>query len=328
MHAMEYSFGGLIRALRDGDAGAEPRPDWVGRAWTIAVALALIALTFAAFSPALANNFVNWDDEDNFLKNDHYRGLGWTEVRWAWATFHVGAYQPLGWMLLSTEYLAWGLDPLGYHAVSLAWHAATVVALYATTLHLLRRCGFGSPRYRGLEFWAGIAVAWYAVHPLRVEVVAWVSCQTYLPCAFFSVLTVLAYLRANGEGLAPKAGWLINSLVLYAVSLLFKAPSVTLAGLLLVLDVYPLRAGYAAARGVGSGRRSSASGGRRCGSPAWASSSRCSLTLPKPRRFAGLLRLAPARCRAWRPRATRPGSTSERRSPRAASRLITPRPSR
>jgi len=238
---MESPFGHLIRALRDGDAGPQPRPAWVGRAWSAAVALALIALTFAAFSPGLGNHFVNWDDEHNFLKNDHYRGLGWDEVTWAWTTFHMGAYQPLGWILFSTEYRAWGLDPRGYHAVSLVWHAATVVALYATTLHLLRRCEFAFPRGHGLEFWAGLAVAWYAVHPLRVEAVTWVSCQPYLPCALFSVLAVLAYLRANGEGLAPQAGWLITSLLLYAVSLFFKAPSVTLPGVLLVLDAYPLR---------------------------------------------------------------------------------------
>lgn len=188
-------FGRLILPHCDGPAGHEPRPAWVGRAWSAGVALALIALTFAAFSPGLGNHFVNWDDEANFLKNDFYRGLGRNELTWAWTTFHLGAYQPLGWILFSAEYRAWGLNPRGYHAVSLICHAATTVALYVTTLHLLRRCGFADSRGHGLEFCAGLAVAWYAVHPLRVEAVTWASCQPYLPGALLSVLAVLTYLR-------------------------------------------------------------------------------------------------------------------------------------
>jgi hypothetical protein len=205
------------------------------------VPLALIALTFAAFSPGLGNQFVNWDDGHNLLENDHFRGLGWNEVTWAWTTFHLGVYQPLGWLLFATEYRAWGLDPRGYHAVSLAWHAANVVALYALTLHLLRRCPPALPRARGLECWAGLAVALYAVHPLRVEAVSWASCQPYLPCAFFALLSVTAYLRGNGEGTRPHTGWLIGSFLCYVVSVLFKAPAVSLPGVLLLLDIYPLR---------------------------------------------------------------------------------------
>ena len=234
---MRSHFGRLIGAPHQPGAGRA----WTGRARSAVVPLTLVGLSLVAFAPGLGNGFVNWDDEHNFLKNEHFRGLGWDPVAWAWTTLHLGAYQPLGWMLLSAQYRAWGLDPGGYHAVSLAWHAATVVALYALTLHLLDRCRSGSPRARGQGLWAGLAVAGYAVHPLRVEAVSWASCQPYLPCAFFAVLSVLAYLRANPEGLPPRTGWLIGSLLLYGLSLGFKAPSVGLPGVLLLLDVYPLR---------------------------------------------------------------------------------------
>ena len=235
-----------------------------------------------------------------------------------------GAYQPLGWMLFSTEYRAWGLDARGYHAVSLVWHAAVVVALYATTLHLLGHPGVALPRGRGLEFWAGLAVAGYAVHPLRVEAVAWVSCQPYLPCAFFAVLAVLAYLcERRGPGAEVRVAdmfWLC-----YAVSLLFKAPSVSVPAVFLILDVYPLRR-----LGGGPGRWFGPSV-----EPVWREKTwfvGLGLVFSAPRvpgqsvDVPGGRRGAPTCCHGWRPRATRPGSTSPGRSHRTTSRPGTSRP--
>ena len=79
------------------------------------------------------------------------------------------------------------------------------------------------------------------VHPLRVEVVAWVSCQPYLPCILFSMLSVLAYLRAFPTDSSPRWGWLVGSLLLYVAALLSKAVAVSLPAVLLILDAYPLR---------------------------------------------------------------------------------------
>jgi tetratricopeptide (TPR) repeat protein len=79
------------------------------------------------------------------------------------------------------------------------------------------------------------------VHPLRVEAVAWASCQPYLPCALFSMLAVLAYLRAFSDGPCPRRGWLVGSFALFVAALLFHAVAVSLPAVLLILDVYPLR---------------------------------------------------------------------------------------
>src|SRR5438445_12422449 len=104
-------------------------------AWPIAASLALIAAV--AFAPGLGNQFVNWDDDINFLYNPAFRGLGLAQLGWAWTTPLLGTYQPLGWMLAEAEYAAWGLRPMGYHATSLALHAACTVVLYALVLRLL-----------------------------------------------------------------------------------------------------------------------------------------------------------------------------------------------
>jgi protein O-mannosyl-transferase len=74
-----------------------------------------------------------------------------------------------------------------------------------------------------------------------VEVVAWVSCQGYLPCAFFTMLAVLAYLRRENASAAGRVGWLAAAWLLYVLALLFKAPALTLPAVLLLLDVFPLR---------------------------------------------------------------------------------------
>ena len=135
------------------------------------------------------------------------------------------------------------LDPRGYHLVSLLWHVSNAVVLYGLTMALLARA---QPEFRHQNPWtcalaAGLATALFAVHPLRVEAVAWVSCQSYLPCALFAMLSVLAYLKAFATGPAPRWGWLAGSFVLFGASLLSKAPAVSLPAVLLILDVYPLR---------------------------------------------------------------------------------------
>src|SRR5271157_5459368 len=148
-------------------------------------------------------------------------------------------------MLLELEYVLAGLNPRGYHLVSIGLHAAVAVALFALIVAILRRCGWpanqGAPREIHLQLAAALAAALFAVHPLRVEAVAWASCQPYLPCALFSMLAVLAYLRAFWLGTSPEWGWLVVSFVLFVAALLCKAAAVSLPAMLLILDVYPLR---------------------------------------------------------------------------------------
>ncbi len=115
--------------------------------------------------------------------------------------------------------------------------------LYVLTVALLVRCRtdscLESPWICSLS--AGLATALFAVHPLRVEAVAWASCQPYLPCILFSMLAVLAYLRAFRTSSTPRWGWLAGSFLLFVAAMLFKAAAVSLPAVLVILDVYPLR---------------------------------------------------------------------------------------
>jgi tetratricopeptide (TPR) repeat protein len=218
-----------------------PAPGSDRRIWLMALLPALLAV--AAFLPVLDNAFLEWDDFANFVNNRAYRGLGWEQLRWDWTTLHRGVYQPLGWMLLSAESLASGLQPRGYHLTSLLLHAACAVALYALTVALLGRCFAGRvcPSRRMIHVASAAAVALFVVHPLRTEVVAWVSCQPYLPCALCAMLAVLAYLHAHPEGQPTRRGWVLLAFLLFAAALLFKAAALGLPLVLLILDAYPLR---------------------------------------------------------------------------------------
>ena len=215
--------------------------------WWIVVALAVVAAT--AFLPALNNGFLAFDDDENFVENPWFRGLGLSQIRWAWTTFLLGVYQPLAWMLLELEFVFSGLNPRGYHLVSIGLHAAVAVALFALIVAILRRCGWPANQAPGreidLQLAAALAAALFAVHPLRVEVVAWAWCSPTCPAPLFSILTILAYLRTHDERPDADGGrrraWTMVTLALFTAALLSKAVAVTLPLVLLAIDVYPLR---------------------------------------------------------------------------------------
>jgi tetratricopeptide (TPR) repeat protein len=212
---------------------------WRG-AW---LGLTLLPVVGIALEPVLRNGFVGWDDPLNFLENQDFRGLGWPQIRWAWTTRLLGVYQPLSWMLLEAEYAIGGLDPRVYHLTSLLLFGLDALVLLALVVGLLRRA---CPEAGAQPPWllpasAVLAVALFVAHPLRVEVVAWVSCQPYLPCALFMMLAVLAYLRAYPAGGPPRHGWALGAFGLFIAALLCKAVAIPLPLVLLILDVYPLR---------------------------------------------------------------------------------------
>lgn len=208
------------------------------------VALWLGLLGFLAFVPTLGNDFVAWDDPDNFLDNIGFQGFGGRNIRWAWTTMIIGVYQPIAWMLLEVQFVCTGLNPYGYHLASALMHGLNSAVLFYLTLALIQRCRpdlAESDRPR-LLLMSALSVALFSVHPMRTEVVAWASAQPYLPCAFFAMLSVMAYLKANPAGATEvRSRWLLIAFLLYAAAVLSKAAAIPLPAVFLVLDVYPLR---------------------------------------------------------------------------------------
>jgi tetratricopeptide (TPR) repeat protein len=146
-------------------------------------------------------------------------------------------------MLLELEYMLFGLSPRGYHFTSLVLHSIVAVALYALFAKVLfRLLSPRTPGQRASVLCASLlGAAMFAVHPLRVEVVAWASCQPYLPCALFSLLAVLAYLHAFDGGESRRVGWMVTAWLLFLAAQLSKAVAVMLPVVLVVLDIAVLR---------------------------------------------------------------------------------------
>lgn len=206
-------------------------------AWAIPLALAITA--FVVFSPVLWNGFVEWDDQVNLTENLEYRGLGTAQLRFFFTTVLMGHYIPLTWLTFGLDYVLWGMNPMGYHLTSLIIYAASTAAFYVVALRLMLR----ATRLAGnaLRAAAVAATLFFALHPLRVESVAWATERRDVLSGFFFLLTILAYLRmcdANGT----RRGWLLTGTVgLYVLALASKGSVMVLPAILILLDIYPLR---------------------------------------------------------------------------------------
>ncbi len=204
--------------------------------------LALIAVV--AFLPVLNNGFVNWDDDRNLLYNSEYRGLGEAQVRWAFTTFLMGHYIPVTWVSFGLDYAVWGMRPFGYHLTNLLLHAANTALFYLVSLRLLAAARPALGHDVGLHLGAAAGALLFALHPLRVESVAWATERRDVLCAFLYLLAALVYLRecarAGRESVLGRPGYWL-ALGLFALALLAKSMAVSLPVVLLILDVYPLR---------------------------------------------------------------------------------------
>jgi protein O-mannosyl-transferase len=202
--------------------------------------------TFAAFAPSLLNQFVDWDDLENFATNPSYRGLGFAQLTWMWTTVLLGHWVPITWMTLGIDYLLWGLNPAGYHLTNVLLHAANAAVLYFVARRLLAAAVAPTRDDDALagRLGAALTALLFALHPLRVESVAWATERRDVLSGFFFLVAILAYLRdaesAPGIGLRRRP-WYWVAFGCFVLALLSKAIVVTLPIVLLVLDVYPLR---------------------------------------------------------------------------------------
>ncbi len=206
------------------------------RDWLAAAVLAGAA--FAVFAPALGCRFVNYDDPDYVTDNPHVlEGLSAAGTRWAFTTFSASNWHPLTWLSLQLDATLWKgpdarPDPRGFHLTNVLLHAANAALLF-----LALRALTGA-------FWRSLAVALlFAVHPLRVESVAWVTERKDVLSALLGFLALWAY---AGYSRAPSLRRYLAVLAPFGLSLLAKPMLVTLPCLLLVLDGWPLRRARAA----------------------------------------------------------------------------------
>jgi Flp pilus assembly protein TadD len=180
------------------------------------------------YQPSLRHGFVNYDDPYYVTANLHVlRGLSWSNVGWALRTITYGNWHPLSWIAHMAEVQLFGVQPAGFHLVSMLAHAFNVVLVF-----LLLQAATGGR-------WRSTAVAaLFAVHPLNVEAVAWVAEFKSLLCTTFLLLAFWAYREYARR---PGVGRYLAVAALFALGLMAKPMVVTLPVLLLCLDYWPLR---------------------------------------------------------------------------------------
>jgi tetratricopeptide (TPR) repeat protein len=209
------------------------------RIGTLPLCGALLALTAAAFLPVWGNGFVDLDDEMYITANPQVlAGLSWSGSRWAFTTRHGAYWQPLSWLSLQADarfLCRHGPDgqalpfPAAFHGENLAWHAGAAALLF---------CGL--QRLTGARWRSFLVATVFAVHPLRVESVAWAAERKDVLSTFFGAMTLWAWARYRER---PGWGWYLGSAAAFALSLLAKPMLVTLPLVLLLLDYWPVRQG-------------------------------------------------------------------------------------
>jgi tetratricopeptide (TPR) repeat protein len=197
--------------------------------------LVLVLAVLAAFRPALDAGFQElWDDNANVTQNGFFRGLDGEHLAWMFTTFRMGHWQPLAWISLALDNAAWGLDPFGYHLTNVVLHAVGAVLFFFLARAVLRAAG--SPAADRVVP-SLIAALLFAVHPLRVESVAWITERRDVLTTPFLLLTLLAWLAWARTG---ERRWYALAIAAYVPALLAKAWGITLPVVLLLLDVWPL----------------------------------------------------------------------------------------
>jgi Flp pilus assembly protein TadD len=201
------------------------------RTWLICAGLALAVA--AAYWPIWHCGFVEFDDNDYVFNNAAIRhGLNWRAIVWAFTTFHASNWHPLTWISHMVDVQLYGLSPAGHHASSQLLHIANSILLFLLLKRLTR------------AVWpAAVTAALFALHPMHVESVAWVSERKDVLSTFFWMLSVWSYVRFAEESRlqSPKSnGFYAGSLVFFALALMCKPMVVTLPFLLLLLDYWPL----------------------------------------------------------------------------------------
>jgi protein O-mannosyl-transferase len=194
--------------------------------WLIAGALA--ALVLAAFWPVATFDFINYDD-NRYLTANPIVQRGWSAEAWAysWRSLDGGYWHPLTWWSHLIDTTLYGMDARGHHVTNLLIHLVNTLLLWWVLL-----------RYTGAIWLSAWAAAIFAVHPMHVESVAWISERKDVLSGLFFLATLLAYRRYVEKPSVASYGLVTLALI---AALLSKPMAVTIPAVLLLVDLWPLR---------------------------------------------------------------------------------------
>jgi protein O-mannosyl-transferase len=197
---------------------------------TAIVCMLLAAIVWIVFGQTLRHEFVNLDDFEYVYENPRImNGLTLEGIGWAFTHVHAANWHPLTTISHMLDCHLYGLQPWGHHLTSVLLHAAAAIFLFLALRQLT-----------GAHWPSAFVAAVFAIHPLRVESVAWVAERKDVLSGVFFMLTLWAYARYARSN-RPSSGRYMMAPVFFALGLMCKPTLVTLPFVLLLLDYWPLR---------------------------------------------------------------------------------------
>jgi protein O-mannosyl-transferase len=208
-------------------AGARPPAGPASAPWAL---VGVLAATFLVYLPSLRNGLTNWDDDQYLLNTPWVHHLSFRALLdlFAPTTQVLGNYHPLTILTYALEWHFAGASPLVYHLTNLLLHLVGTILVY----RVVRALASGSTAG------AVVAAALFALHPMHVESVAWISERKDVLYTALFLGSLLMYLRHSASGRLRDLG---VSLLLFLLSLLAKGQAVVLPAVLLLVDAYRRR---------------------------------------------------------------------------------------
>ncbi len=195
---------------------------------TWALGLLLVVATVALYYPVSGHPFVNYDDNVYVTENAQVKsGLNWDTVQWAFTTSEAGNWHPVTWLSHAFDYQLFQADPAGHHNTNLLLHVLNVLLLFWV---MRQATGFTGRSW--------MVAALFALHPINVESVAWISERKNLLSMLFFLLALGAYRWYARE---PRTSRYVVVAALFALGLMAKPQVITLPFVLLLWDYWPLR---------------------------------------------------------------------------------------
>lgn len=189
--------------------------------------IVLLFSTLLIYLKVVFFDFVNFDDPIYISTNDHIlTGFSWENIEWAFTSFHATNWHPLTWLSHSLDVYFYGLNPAGHHVTNIIFHSINSLLVY-----------FFFRETTGYNWRSFILAGLFALHPLHVESVAWVSERKDVLSAFFWLLTMILYSRFV---VTKRFKYYILSLIVFIFGLLSKPMVVTLPFALILLEIWPL----------------------------------------------------------------------------------------
>lgn len=208
-------------------AAPTPAPAGASRARLAGICIVIATMVWVVFGQTLGFEFVNLDDNENIYENPVVaKGLSAANIGWAFTHTQVSRWVPLSTLAHMIDAQLYGLKPAGHHLTCVLLHTLGSVLLFLVLHDATRAAGRSA-----------LVAMLFAVHPLHVEAVAWVSTLQYTLSGVFFMLTLWAYLKfVRG----PSPGRYVLLAVMFVCGLLAKEMLVTVPAVLLLLDFWPL----------------------------------------------------------------------------------------